>query len=801
VEGIIVDPTGKPRRKAVKKAVHSKNYYESACNLNSLLLNNTTDSILLFDFEGNIIYANETWCQVYGYRKEELPGVNLFRQIVDADSHKLDDHFREIKEKGYASFESLDFRKDGSEVPVEVRVRTIEFEGKNLLLSVVRDIAERKKAESELRLKEQILDKASDAIILRNTEGKIVYANEQAYKSRGYTKEEYIGMDVHRLLPRERAKTSEQKMKEALEKGSITFESVFTHKNGTQTPAEFAMNTIAIDDKTFVLSVIRDITERKKAESELRLKEQLLDKSSDSIIIRDADAKIVYANETAYKSRGFTKEEFLGMTIYQLLAPDQAELIKARSKDMLRPGTDTFESTHIRKDGSQIAVEVNRNILEIDGKMYSVTITRDITERKQAEKELRLKELIIDSASDSIILREGDGKIVYVNEVAYKSRGYTKDEFFGLSPYQLVPPDEAKNVERMKEKTLKEGAVFYETKGIRKDGSIFPVEVELRLIEPGGKKLILSVIHDVTERKKAEAELLLEQQILDSATDSILLRDAGGRIIYANEIAYKSLGYTKEELLNMNVQQLLVPEEARLVSVRSKDMLSRGTIIFESTLVRKDGSQIPVEVKSSSIESGGKQFFIAVNRDITQHKEMEEYIKQLAYYDALTGLPNRALFNDRFALAQEHAARYQHLLGLMMMDLDRFKEINDSMGHEAGDSLLKEVASRLVSSMRKIDTVSRMGGDEFVLLMPEMNREEDIITIVQRMLEAFQKPFVIRNSEITVTFSLGIALYPYDGRDLDSLVRNADIAMYQVKKRGRNGYLRYTPDMGIKNPV
>ena len=677
-----MDPTGKPRRKAVKKTFHSKSDSASSANLESLLLNNTTDSILLCDFDGNILYANETWFKSYGYTRAELSKLNLFHQVINMGSHKLNDHFKKLEEKGQASIESVDLLKDGSHMPVEVYVRTIEFEGKKLLLSVIRDITERKKAESELRLKEQILDEASDAIILRNIDGKIVYANEQAYKSRGYSKEEFIGMDVRQLLPPERAKNSEQRMKEVLEKGKITFESAYIRRDKVNVPAEFDINTIKIGNDIFVLSIIRDITERKRAEAELRL-----------------------------------------------------------------------------------------------------------------------KELIIDSTADSIILREGDGRIVYVNEVAYKSRGYTKEEFFKLSPYQLVPPSEAKHIERMKEKTLKEGAVFYETNAIRKDGSVFPIEVELRLIESGDKKLMLSISHDITERKKAEAELLLEQQILDSATDSIILRDTNGKIVYANRIAYESLGYTKEELLNMNVRQLLNPEEARLVSVRAKDMIKKGTIIFESTLVRKDGSQIPVEIKSSPIESAGTQFFIAVNRDITQHKEMEEYIKQLAYYDALTGLPNRALFNDRFALAQEHAARYQHLLALMMMDLDHFKEVNDSMGHEAGDSLLKEVASRLVSSMRKIDTVSRMGGDEFVLLMPEMNREEDIITIVQRMLAAFQQPFIIRNSEITVTFSLGIALYPYDGHDLDSLVRNADIAMYQVKKRGRNGYLRYTPDMGIKDPV
>jgi diguanylate cyclase (GGDEF)-like protein/PAS domain S-box-containing protein len=440
-------------------------------------------------------------------------------------------------------------------------------------------------------------------------------------------------------------------------------------------------------------------------------------------------------------------------------------------------------------------------IIDFNGKKLLLSVIRDITERKKAEEELRLKEQILDKASDAIILRNHEGKIIYANEEAYRARGYAREEFIGMDIFHLLPAERAKTSEQRMKEVLEKGSITFESVYTCKDRTLVPAEFSMNTIKIGNDIFVLSIIRDITERKKAERELRLKEQILDSAMDSIILRDSEGTIVYANEIAYQSLGYNKEEFIGMNLRQLLVPEEARLIPNRAQDILKNSTIIFESILTRKDGSQMPIEVKASSIESGGKQFFIAVNRDISQRKEMEEYIKQLAYYDTLTGLPNRALFNDRFALALEHAVRYQHMLALMMMDLDHFKDVNDSLGHEAGDSLLKEVASRLVSCMRKIDTVSRMGGDEFVLLMPQMNREEDVVTLVQRMVETFQQPFTIRNNDLIVTFSLGIALYPHDGNDLDSLVRSADIAMYQVKNRGRHGYLRYTPDMGIKDTV
>jgi diguanylate cyclase (GGDEF)-like protein len=236
---------------------------------------------------------------------------------------------------------------------------------------------------------------------------------------------------------------------------------------------------------------------------------------------------------------------------------------------------------------------------------------------------------------------------------------------------------------------------------------------------------------------------------------------------------------------------LLTSAEAEGVDEKAQEMLSKGTITFESVNVRKDGSSIPVEVRATAIESGGNRFFIAIVRDITERKKTEEYIKQLAYHDTLTGLPNRTLFNDRFDHALAHASRYQHKLALLVMDLDHFKEVNDSLGHAAGDNLLKEIANRLATIMRKIDTVSRMGGDEFLLLLAEITGEEDASAVAQKVLEAIRQPVVLLGKELKVTASIGIALYPDDGSNLDSLLSNADDAMYQVKRAGRNGFQHY----------
>ncbi|MDH5203747.1 MAG: sensor domain-containing diguanylate cyclase, partial [Nitrospirota bacterium] len=176
-----------------------------------------------------------------------------------------------------------------------------------------------------------------------------------------------------------------------------------------------------------------------------------------------------------------------------------------------------------------------------------------------------------------------------------------------------------------------------------------------------------------------------------------------------------------------------------------------------------------------------------------QRERAEETINQMAYHDSLTGLPNRQLFNDRFALALAQTKRNDQKLAVMILDLDNFKEVNDSRGHITGDHLLKDVGKKLSGLLRKTDTVARLGGDEFIILLPIIKRDDDSAEIAHKIMQAFQEPFVIDDQEIYTTTSIGIAIYPRDGRDGATLIKNADIAMYRAKEQGRNKYCHYTP--------
>lgn len=181
--------------------------------------------------------------------------------------------------------------------------------------------------------------------------------------------------------------------------------------------------------------------------------------------------------------------------------------------------------------------------------------------------------------------------------------------------------------------------------------------------------------------------------------------------------------------------------------------------------------------------------------DVTERKWMEEKIKHMAFHDSLTSLPNRILFNDRLTLALAHAHRNKEMLAVLFLDLDRFKSINDTLGHTAGDLLLHEIANRLKSCIREEDTVARFAGDEFTLLLSGINEAEDVHSIARKILDAIRQPLMIREHELYITASIGIAIYPNDGEDAETLLKNADTAMYHAKEQGRNNYQFYTPAM------
>lgn len=324
-------------------------------------------------------------------------------------------------------------------------------------------------------------------------------------------------------------------------------------------------------------------------------------------------------------------------------------------------------------------------------------------------------------------------------------------------------------------------------------------------------RMLDQIVKELKELQQAEDAVRGSEkemkQILDSIHAGVVVIDPESHtIVDANDAAVKMIGAPKEHILGRVCHQFICPTEIGKCPISDLHTIIDNS---ERSLLTTEGGKLPILKSVVPVILKGREHFIESFIDISKLKQAQEQITRMAYFDSLTNLPNRLLFKDRLQLAISHAERHRSLFALLILDLDNFKRINDSLGHRVGDLLLKEVAGRLTDSMRSTDaivrqsaeefdaTVARQGGDEFTILLTEINHVQHAAKVSQRFLEALKRPFMLDGHEIFITASIGLALYPLDGKDLDSLLKNADIAMYHAKEKGRNNYQFFQQSMNV----
>ena len=347
---------------------------------------------------------------------------------------------------------------------------------------------------------------------------------------------------------------------------------------------------------------------------------------------------------------------------------------------------------------------------------------------------------------------------------------------------------------------------FEEYRVVKRDGSILHWHHSATLLPDAGGQptLCIGTVTDVSGRRQIEEALRLSEKryrtLFERNLAGVYRSTLEGRILDCNESFARIFGYaSREEVLQQAAWDFYVKPEDRQAAVAK--LLERQSLTnYELCLKRKDGSLVWVLESENLIEGpdGRLSIIEGTTIDITERKRAEEQVKHLAFHDPLTNLPNRLLFSDRLTLAVAQAHRHDQRLAVLFLDLDRFKVINDSLGHSVGDELLRQVAERIQEYVREGDTVARLGGDEFTLLVPGITAEEDAAKIAKKICDAIHDPFWIDGRELFVTTSMGVAVYPSDGHDAETLVRNADSAMYRAKEQGRDNYQLYTPAMNAK---
>jgi diguanylate cyclase (GGDEF)-like protein/PAS domain S-box-containing protein len=434
---------------------------------------------------------------------------------------------------------------------------------------------------------------------------------------------------------------------------------------------------------------------------------------------------------------------------------------------------------------------------------------RDSSARARAGGALRDTEekyrMLLDGVQDyAIFMLDQRGQVVSWNAGAERIKGYTAEQIIGQNFCCFFSPGDIKQgrPEEMLRMTAASGRHEEQAMRVRKDGSQFLASITFTALHDSAGNLqgFSEISHDLSERKESEAKY---RGLLEAAPDAMVVVDQHGEILLLNVQAEKQFGYHRDELVGQKVKNI-IPEgfAERLISdaLRSaEDALAQqiGTGI-ELNGRRKDGSEFPIEIMLSPLESAEGILVTAAIRDITTRKKAEAQMIHSSEHDFLTGLPNRMLLNERVDQAIRLARRYGRKIAVLFLDLDGFKHINDSLGHPAGDKLLQSVAKRLVNCVRGSDTVSRQGGDEFVVLLSEVAHVENPSIAVRRMLTAVAENHSVDDHHLHITCCIGISIYPDDGLDSETLIKNADTAMYQAKENGPQSYQFFKPAMNVR---
>ena len=770
----------------------------------------TNDVVWDWNLGDDSIWWNESYQTLFGYPPAEIsPAIDSWSERIHPDERQrvVDGIHALIRSDGQAWSDVYRFRRrDASYASILDRGFVIRDAKGNAtrMIGAMQDITARKATEDALREAEdryRRLVELSPEPIFVHQDMKYVYVNRAGVQLFGAADAEaLLGRSVFDFSHPDFRGLIRERIRVQVEEGKAAplMEQVFLRIDGSPVEVEVSSAPFQFRGKPAVQVIARDIGGRKRAERSLEEMQaryrQLVELSPDAIHIHQ-EGRLVFVNSACVRMFGASSaEQVLGRPLLDFIHPDQRDIVRERMRVLYQekrnvPG---MVQKLLRLDGVAVDVEINAAPFTFDGRPAVQTVVRDISERIESEEALRRFRAAMDLSPDLILLIDRSRMgFVDVNNTACRLLGYTRAELLELGPHDLAPLG-LEELARAYDRIIDGDSMgsTLEMHHRRKDGTLLPVEVVRRAVQGRDGHIIVVIARDITEKKRAEEQFrrAAEQtrNILSSITDAFFALDKDWRFTYLNATAEKLLRRPAADLLGRDLWEEF-PE-------------TRETI-FEASYRKAVAEQVPVEfeefypplqtwfeVHAYPYEGGLSVYF----RDVTERKRTEERLSYLAQYDPLTGLPNRTLFRDRLEQALARARRDGSLLGVMFLDLDRFKDINDNLGHSVGDELLVQVAVRLKECLRDIDTISRLAGDEFTLIIEGASRPEQVTAVADKILNAFQRPTEVGGHEIYVTGSIGIALTSTGTESADELLKNADIAMYHAKGEGRNNYQVYS---------
>lgn len=797
------------------------------CRL-AAIVRSSNDAIISKSLTGEIQTWNEGAERIYGYSASEVIGKSI--AILDPEgecgSHRT---ILEAVRNGHElrHFEAVRAKKNGERVTVSLTVSPVRDSTGTIVgaSTVARDISDRKIVEESLRASEQqhrLLFKSNPVpmwVFDRNSL-RFLAVNGAAVRQYGYSESEFLAMTIKDIRPSEDIPSLLEDLER--QQSGLQEPDHWRHrrKDGTLIDVEIVAHDVTYMEHDGELVAAHDVTDRLRAQVLLQDSEAkyrvLFEDSSDAYWLLSSDG-YVDCNAASLKMFGFSdKKEFTHPA--DVSPPNQADgtpsrlAADARIANAFSDGSETFEWLHQRKNGEVFPAEVRLSALHLGGRKLLMATVRDITERKRSEEALTFKSALLEAESettlDGILAVDENDRIILANRQL--------GAHFGI-PQEMLDTKDDRTLLKFVTQQIEDSDTFLQRIGylydhpterstdeIRlKSGKIFE-RYSAPLVDSGHRhRGRIWYFHDITKRRAMENAVREAEEnyrtIFENAVIGIFRATPDGRPVTVNRALAKIHGYdTPDELFaeisNAGAQLFVNPEDmVNLVA----GAVAGGTLGAEVEIYTKTRTRrwILVNVQAVYDADGNLTYVDGTTEDITDRKLAEERIELLAYYDSLTGLPNRSLFHERIAKALVRAQGTRWKVAVLFMDLDRFKFINDSLGHTIGDLLLKEIAGRLTQCVRREDTVARIGGDEFVILMTEVDEARDVEVAAARILEELSSTFVINGYSLHASCSIGISLFPENGCDRETLIRYADQAMFAAKENGRNAYQFFSTEL------
>ncbi|MCI0605058.1 EAL domain-containing protein [bacterium] len=516
-------------------------------------------------------------------------------------------------------------------------------------------------------------------------------------------------------------------------------------------------------------------------------------------------------NSAALTQYGYTKEEYFSMTIKDIRPPEDVPLLIDYITNRPSQPRSNLSWRHRKKDGTIIDVEVASNPILYEGKAARLVAIRDITERKRSEAALKESERRFRETLEKIqliaVTLDLQGRVTFCNSFLLQLTGCKSDAIMGKDWFEVFfPPENSDKARNDYLQSLSQGALnlHRENEIITRNGAhrtILWNNTLLRDID-GAAIGVTSIGQDVTEQKWAEEALKKSERryrdLFERNLAGVYRTTMDGVILDCNDAYAKTLGYSSVEEVKTHKALDFYHHPRRRESFLNKLNEHHVLTNVQSLLKKKDGSPLWVLENVTIVpDEKGSELIEGTMMDITEWKLAEERLDYLANYDQITDLPTRLLYTDRLKQAMIDASNHAKIVAVMLVDLDRFKTINDTLGHDAGDLLLRQVAQRLATTVQAGDTVGRTAGDEFTIILRDLENVQQAADMAQKILTTFEKPFRLEHQNFYIGASIGITLYPLDDHNIDSLFKNAETAMYKAKQEGRNNYQFYTAEMQV----